>query len=54
MIWFQHNIYTREFFAAGRDDLHRLARTTKRGMTVAAGAALLIMAVAQASLIYAL
>ena len=54
MIWFQHKTYTDEFFAAGLLDLCRLARTTKRGMTAVAGCALLLMAAAQASLIYAL
>ncbi|XXJ21528.1 hypothetical protein ACR42D_18690 [Desulfovibrio caledoniensis] len=54
MIWFQHKNYTAEFFAAGLGDLRRLARATKRGMTLAAGAALLAMAAAQASVIYAL
>ncbi|MEZ7197129.1 hypothetical protein [Pseudodesulfovibrio karagichevae] len=54
MIWFQDKTYTHEFFAAGLSDLCRLARTTKRGMTAVAGFALLAMAVAQASVIYAL
>ena len=54
MIWFQHKTYTHEFFAAGLLDLCRLVRMTKRGMTVVAGGALLLMAAAQASVIYAL
>jgi hypothetical protein len=54
MIWFQHKTYTHEFFAAGLSDLCRLARASKRGMTAVACAALLAMAVAQASVIYAL
>jgi hypothetical protein len=54
MIWFQHKTYTDEFFAAGLGELRRLARATRQGMTVAAGAALLVLAAVQASVIYAL
>jgi hypothetical protein len=54
MIWIQHKTYTLEFFSAGLRDIYGLARASKRGMTVVAGVALLVMAVAQASVIYAL
>ncbi|EGB15317.1 hypothetical protein DND132_2112 [Pseudodesulfovibrio mercurii] len=54
MLWYAHRIYTREFLAAGLRDLCRSAQATKRGMTLVAGAAVLVMIAAQASIIYGL
>ena len=53
MLWYEHKVYTSEYFAARLREMFHRARCSTRWMTAVAGIAVLAMTVANLGLIYA-
>lgn len=54
MLWYEHRIYTAEYFATRLTEMCRRARCSTRYMAAVAGLAVLTMTVANMTLIYGL